>query len=85
MASLHERAGRFDLNPAKRTAPFTCNFIALGHLQNAWDKVSMTSESLTVGNHETSLDNSSGQIWKLALLANLQGCSLTVTKPRPTA
>ena len=34
----------------------------------AWDKVSITSESLTAGNHETSLDKASGQIQKLALL-----------------
>ena len=29
MVSLHERAGRFDSNPARQTAPFTCNVIAL--------------------------------------------------------
>ena len=33
MASLHERVGRFDSNPARQTAPFTCHVIALGHLQ----------------------------------------------------
>ena len=42
MASLHERAGRFDSNPARQTAPFTRNVIALGHLRHAWDKVSTT-------------------------------------------
>ena len=67
MALLHERAGRFDSNPARPSAPFTCNVIAPGHLQHAWDKVSMTSEPLSAGNHETSLDKASGQIQKLAL------------------
>ena len=36
MASLHERAGRFDSNPAKQTAPFTCNVIALGRLHSTF-------------------------------------------------
>ena len=79
MVSLRERAGRFDSNPARQAAPFTCNVIALKDVCSTGQGIQHFRIS-NCGNHETSLDKASGQIQKLALLGKESQVPLTQVK-----